>query len=176
MISLVKHLKSVGLNVGHLLYWERLERRDLVYRNTFSEPFTTRVKGHSPYHFCRRPTKGLPAKLSTSEFTFYHLEQWISCNKHFELLRTDLIFLCSLSHCQMCLFQGSMWVLGIFTVFLKLQQFCFKSSWFFSVGLSLCLQKEEQTAHKAGVFGYCADFWCQVCKQLFCLLACRLWT
>lgn len=125
MISLVKHLKSVGLNVRHLLYWERLERVGLVYRNTFSEPFTTWVKGHSPYNFCGWPTKGLLAKFSTAEFTFYHLEQWISCNNYFELLRTDLIFLYSLSHCQMCLFQGSTWVLGIFTVFLKLQQFCF---------------------------------------------------
>lgn len=124
MISLVKHLKSVGLNVGHLLYWERLERIGLVYRSTFSEPFTTWVKGHSPYSFCGWPTKGLPAKFPTAEFTFYHLEQWISCNDYFELLRTDL-FSSTVFPIAKCVFSRAVHGYLEFPVFLKLQQFCF---------------------------------------------------
>lgn len=54
--------------------------------------------------------------------------------------------------------------------------FYFWSLWLFSVGLDLCLKQGELTAYKAGVLGYCADFWDEACRQLFSLLACRLLT
>lgn len=54
--------------------------------------------------------------------------------------------------------------------------FYFWSLWFFSVGLVLYNKQGGNRAYKAGVFGYCADFWHEVCRQLFFLLVCRLWS